>query len=406
MSIDVLDYIDRSREKITEFMMEMLRIKAVNPDFGGKGEYARALFVQEQLQNSGLSVTRHEIADSRVPEGVHVNLTSLLEGLDNSRTLWFAAHLDTVPEGTPALWATDPYEPVAKDGRIFGRGSEDNGQAIASTLFALRALKAHKVKPRWNIGVAYVSDEESSSKFGVIPLIEKGIFKPNDMAIVPDGGSPDGSLIEVAEKHMLWLKLTVKGRQVHASTPEKGLNAHRVGLRLVLEIDRYLHAKYADSDSLFHPPISTFEPTKSEANVDNINTIPGVDVQYFDCRVLPRYSLKQVIEDIEGIKLKFEKETEAQIEIVPVEFEENSAQTPLDSEVFRKLKAALKYLRNIDASPFGMGGGTVGSYFRRVGIDTVIWSTVNHMGHQPNEYCEVNNIINDAKVIAQVTTTN
>src|SRR5208337_5343168 len=162
---DALSRIEKSRNEIERFMVEMLKIKAVNPDGGGKGEYQRALFVKKWLEDLGFKVTRHDFQDKRVPEGVRINLTTILEGQDKSRTLWLAAHLDTVPEGARELWATDPYDPVIKDGKIFGRGSEDNGQAIGSTLFSVKVLRKLGLKPRINLGVAFVSDEESGSKY-------------------------------------------------------------------------------------------------------------------------------------------------------------------------------------------------------------------------------------------------
>jgi succinyl-diaminopimelate desuccinylase len=398
-----LRLIERSRDEMVRFMVEMLKIKAVNPDGGGKGEYARALFVKNWLEDLGFKVTRHDVPDKRVPEGIRINLTSVMEGQDKSKTLWLAAHLDTVPEGARELWATDPYDPAVKEGKIFARGSEDNGQAVVSTLFTFKALQTLGVSPRINIGLAYVSDEEAGSKFGVIPLLEKGdVFRPADMVIVPDSGSPDGSQIEIAEKSILWLKITTKGRQVHGSTPEKGLNAHRAAMKFALQLDQFLHGKYTAMDPLFDPPGSTFEPTKHESNVDNVNTVPGLDVQYFDCRVLPQYTLTEVMKDAELIKSKLEKETGAQIEINPIHHEQNTAPTPADSEIVQKVKTALKKLRSVDGKPLGIGGGTVGLYFRRKGIKTVVWSTLDDMAHQPNEYCKIDNIVNDAKVFLYV----
>jgi succinyl-diaminopimelate desuccinylase len=388
-----------------QFMLEMLKIKAVNPDGGGKGEYERAIFMKKQLEQIGLHVTQYDIPDKRVAEGVRVNLTTVLEGQDASRTLWMAAHLDTVPEGSRELWTTDPYVPIVKDGKIFGRGSEDNGQAVCSALFAMKALKTLGVKPKMNLGLLYVSDEESGSKYGVIPLLEKGIFKPTDMALVPDAGSPDGSLIEIAEKSILWLKITTKGKQVHGSTPEKGLNARRVAMKLAIQLDDMLHCKYSAQDQLFDPPPSTFEPTKCDANVDNINTVPGVDVQYFDCRILPRYPLDEVMKQIESVRLEFEKNTGANIQIEPIQHEENTNPTSMQSPIVQKLKTALKQLRGLDAKPIGIGGGTVGAYFRRKGLDTAVWSTLDDVAHQPNEYCKIRNVVDDAKVFAYVAST-
>ena len=399
---DALQNVENSRQEMIQFMVDMLKIKAVNPDGGGKGEYERALFVQKWLERLGARVSRYDFADSRVPENVRVNLTTVIEGKDQSKTLWFAAHLDTVPEGARELWATDPYDPMVKDGKIFGRGSEDNGQAVVSTIFAFKALKALGAKPTVNVGFAFVSDEESGSKYGVIPMVEKNVFKPQDMAIVPDHGSTDGSEIELAEKSILWLKITTIGKQVHGSLPNKGLNAHRVGMKFALQVDELLHAKYSEGDQLFDPPYSTFEPTKHELNVENINTVPGLDVQYFDCRILTRYPLNNVMRDIESVKLKVEKETGAKIELTRVQYEENVAPTPIDSEVVQKLTNALMKLRGIKGKPVGIGGGTVGLYFRRKGIDTAVWSTLDDIAHQPNEYCKIENLVNDAKVFVHV----
>ena len=401
---DALRWVDQSKDELTRFMVEMLKIKAVNPDSGGNGEYARGLFIQKQLESLGLRVERHDVPDKRVAEGTRVNLTTVIDGEDKSRTLWLAAHMDTVPEGARELWSTDPYDPVVKDGKIFGRGSEDNGQAIGSILFTAKAIKALGLKPKMNLGLAFVSDEETGSTYGVIPLLEKDVFKPTDIAIVPDTGKPDGSEIEIAEKSILWMKITTIGQQVHGSTPEKGLNAHRVGMKFALELDEMLHSTHPAHDALFQPPGSTFEPTKHEANVDNINTVPGVDVQYFDCRILPQYQVSAVLKEIESLKSKVEKETGATIQIKAIQSEQNTNPTPMDSPVVKKLRAAIKELRGIDAKPIGIGGGTVGLYFRRKGIQTAVWQTLDDLAHQPNEYCKIENLVNDAKVFVHVAT--
>ena len=383
-------------------MLELLKIRAVNPDGGGKGEYERAMFIMKSLEDLGLKVARYDIPDGRVPEGVRVNLTTTLAGQDESRTLWFAAHMDTVPEGSRELWSTDPYIPVLKDGKIFGRGSEDNGQAIGSTFFAMKAIKALGIRPTMNLGLVYVSDEESGSNYGIIPLLEKEIFKPTDVAIVPDMGSPDGSLIEIAEKSILWLKITTRGKQVHGSTPEKGLNARRVAAKFSVQLDEVLHSRYPAQDLLFDPSASTFEPTKCEPNVENVNTVPGLDVQYFDCRVLPRYQLDEVKKQIESVRANLEKESGAKIEIQSIQREQNSNPTPMESPIVQKLKTALKALRGLDAKPIGVGGGTVGAFFRRRGIHTAVWSTLDDLAHQPNEYCKIQNMVDDAKIFVHV----
>jgi succinyl-diaminopimelate desuccinylase len=68
------------------------------------------------------------------------------------------------------------------------------------------------------------------------------------------------------------------------------------------------------------------------------------------------------------------------------------------------LKAALKQARGFDAHVGGIGGGSCAAYFRKQGIPAALWSTVDEVAHQPNEYCKVENIVADAKIFALLAT--
>ena len=91
-----------------------------------------------------------------------------------------------------------------------------------------------------------------------------------------------------------------------------------------------------------------------------------------------------------------------EIEIKPIQQEENTVVTSPKSEVVERLKISLNDLRGIDAKPVGIGGGTVALFFRRKGIPTAVWSTIEEKGHQPNEYCKIQNLIDDAKIFVHV----
>lgn len=154
---------------------------------------------------------------------------------------------------------TEPFKPVVKDGKVYGRGSEDNGQSLVASLYAVRAMMNLGIRPKRTVILAFVSDEETGSHYGVEWLIKNHpeLFRKDDLVLVPDGGNEDGTFIEVAEKSILWFKLKVRGKQVHASMPDKGLNAHRVALDLAYHLDKLLHEKYNKKDELFEPPEST-----------------------------------------------------------------------------------------------------------------------------------------------------
>ncbi len=124
--------------------------------------------------------------------------------------------MDVVPEGDRSLWTVDPFNPVVKGSRLYGRGVSDNGMCLIASLFALKALMNAGVEPEYTVNLGLVADEEMGSHFGLEPLIERGLFKSDDLVIAPDSGNEKGDFIEIAEKAMWRLEFTVNGSQAHA----------------------------------------------------------------------------------------------------------------------------------------------------------------------------------------------
>lgn len=383
-------------KQMVDTMSKMISIKSISPAAGGEGEGKRADFLQKTMESLGFKADRYEYVDESKTK--RPNLVVKFGNMD--RTIWIVSHIDTVSEGDIALWKTDPFKAVVKDGKIYGRGTSDDGQSAISSIYALLALKETKAKMKYNFGLVLVADEELGSHYGIQKLLEeKGLFDRKDLFIVPDSGSPDGRDIEVAEKSIVWLKITVHGKQVHGSTPEKGVNAYRYAIRFLSKADEMLHRKYNKLNKLFDPPGSTFEMTKHEKNTDSINIVPGTEVSYMDCRVLPEYNLEDVINDIEGIA------REPEFKPVKIEFDfaqHEKAAPPTDekSEIVVLLKRVLKAQRGIEPRAIGIGGGTCAAYFRRKGYDSVVWETVEDVPHQPNEFCVIKNMVDDAKTFA------
>ena len=306
-----------------------------------------------------------------------------------------------VPPGEESLWnATKPFEPKVKDGCVFGRGSEDNGQSLVASIFAVKALKQLGARLNRSVALAFVADEEQGSTKGIQHLIGMGLFRKNDLVLVPDSGDPTGNFIEIAEKSILWFKVVTLGKQTHGSLPNKGLNAHRIGMQLGLALDAKLHEKYNARNEYFSVPVSTFEPTKKDKNVDSINIVPGEDALYFDCRILPHYKVDEVLADITKIKTEFEDKTGAQIKIEIIQKQQAPPMQNSESEIVTLLKEALLQTRGLEASVGGIGGGTCAAFFRKIGIPAVVWSTIDEVAHQPDEYARIGNMVEDAKVFA------
>jgi len=399
----VFTNINEYKDEIINFQTELTAIPALSPENGGSGEHEKSEYIKNRLEELQPTKLREINApDNRAKDGYRPNLVALWEKDSTRPFVWVLSHMDIVPPGDLSLWDSDPYKVKVDGDRIIGRGVEDNQHGIVTSYLALKSVIEADCQFN-NVGLVMVADEEAGSKYGLDYIINKhkDIFSKDDLIIVPDWGVEDGSMIEVAEKSMLWVKFSVKGIQCHASTPERGNNSLYGAAKLILELET-LKKKFNLTDNLFTPPISTFEPTKIKANIPNVNTIPGRDEFYMDCRILPAYEIDKILESVEKITRKIEDELNLTISIDIVNREDASNPTPSDAPVVKALKKAIKKVKGIDATTMGIGGGTVAAFFRRAGFNAAVWGTCLDVPHQPNEYCRIKDLIEDTKVLASV----
>jgi succinyl-diaminopimelate desuccinylase len=390
------------RKDMIALQRELVRRIAVGPDNHGPGEAEKAAFLAVELKKLGLTVTDYPAPDDRVAGGQRPNLVALLPG-HNPEKVWVLSHLDVVPVGELNLWQTDPFTLHVEGDLLYGRGVEDDHHGIVASFFAVRALVEAGITPARTIGLALVADEETGSQKGLAHLLarHKELFSPQDLIIVPDAGNAAGTLIEIAEKSMLWLRLEIQGKQCHASKPDLGINTLRVSAHFIVALEA-LHQEFNAENPFFDPPGSTFEATKIEANVQNINTIPGLGVFYLDCRVLPEYALGMVVARVKEIASEIERRFGAAITVKTVQEVQSPPATPPDSPVVKALTQAVQAVYRRRAEPRGIGGGTVAAFFRRLGLPAAVWMTDEFTAHQPNEYVNINHLIGDCQVFAHV----
>lgn len=381
-------------ETAVRIYRRLIPLKSISPSSGGEGESKKADEICKILEEMGFpNYDRYNFKDEN---GFSRPNITLKVG-DKQKTLWIISHIDVVPEGSLDLWTRPPFTASVEGGKIYGRGSADNGEGIVSSLLILKNLQRDKMK--YNLGLAFVADEETGSKYGIAQLLDAGIFKEEDLVVVPDSGTEDGNVIEVAEKSILWLKVVVNGKQGHASRPDLAINASKLGMMFMLSLEKRLHEKFNASDKTFEYPLSTFSITKHEKNVDNINTIPGKDAFYLDSRILPVYDLDSVMDFIREEALKFTQSNNVKIEVTPYQKEQAPPNTKTTSEIYTLLSKAVKTVLNKDAVPVGIGGGTCAAFFRRKGINAVVWGiSVDDTYHKPDEYVVVDNVVKAAEV--------
>lgn len=398
----ILKKIESYESYAIELQKNLTAIPALAPASGGTGEYDKALYLETELKKLKFdSIEWVNAPQKEAKNGIRPNIIARYKGRNTGKTIWFMSHVDIVPPGEMKLWNSNPYELKIEGRNLIGRGVEDNQQAIVSSILVVKAMMELDYRPEYDIALLFCADEETGSGFGADYLSEKrpDIFGKEDMFFVPDSGVEDGSKIEVAEKSILWMKVITKGKQCHASRPSLGINAFKAASELVTKFQK-LYKIFPKKDRLYEPPISTFEPTKKENNVPNVNTLPGEDVFYMDCRVMPVYQLSEVktemrrvageVEAKYGVKISFEPQQEAQA----------APPTDPNAAIVKALKKAIKQVLGVKPKAYGIGGGTVAAFFRRLNLPAVVYSRLNESAHQPNEYCILDNLIGDAKVFA------
>jgi succinyl-diaminopimelate desuccinylase len=411
----IFQFIDFSGAPLVlELETELTKRPAVSPDSGGKGELDKCVFLESWLRSRGVEqLERYDAPDSRAAGGVRPNLIATLDGdAGDGGRLWIVSHLDVVPPGEASLWEHDPWDLVerqsgtAPGGRalgrhIIGRGVEDNQQGLCSSVLAALALRDAGARPRRTVKLLFAADEENGSAYGVAWLVQnhRDLFRKNDMVLIPDGGDAEGASIEIAEKNLIWARFTTRGKQAHGSRPDQGANAFLAASDLAVALHYGLSEKFSARDPLFEPDYSTFQPTKKEANVPNINTIPGEDVFCMDMRILPRYPVNEVLAEVDRIKQGIEAKYGVHISYTAPQSTESPA-TSAEAPLVRALSHCVEEVYGVKTRPVGIGGGTVGASLRREGIDCAVWCRIDETAHQPNEYALIDNILGDAKVMA------
>ena len=394
-------YIEEHTQDMVELERLLTSIPALAPENGGDGECKKAEALEKWLLENGIKDIKHyDAPDERVSCGFRPNMVATVPGLKDDYSIWICAHMDVVPVGEKSMWKSAPWTLVEKDGKIFGRGVEDNQQGLVSGVLSAMSFVKQHIIPEHTIKLLFMADEEVGSNYGMNYLLREHeeIFNKDDQILIPDGGDAKGETIEIAEKNIAWFRFHTIGKQSHGSRPDLGRNAKLAAADLALRIND-LGNFFNKKNDLFDPPYSTFQPTMQMQNVEGVNIIPGDDVFCADCRINPDYTLDQVRAEVKKRVKEIEEKYGVRVEVSELQAEQ-SLPTPADAPVVLELKNAIEKVHGIKARIIGIGGGTVAAGLRNRGFNAVVWSTMDETCHQPNEYAIVKNIATDAMTMA------
>lgn len=222
--------------------------------------------LQRALEQLGFTVTR-------LPFGEVDNLYARLG--DRGPNLCFAGHTDVVPPGEEGAWTSPPFQPVVRDGAIWGRGAADMKGAIAAFVAAIARLLKTDGAPEGSISLLITGDEEGPAINGTVKVLEalKARGERIDHCIVgePTSGTRLGDCIKIGRRGSLNAHIMVEGRQGHVAYPERAANP----VPILLDILQRLRSRGLDDGPVPHFQPSNLEVTSVDVGNTTTNVIPA-----------------------------------------------------------------------------------------------------------------------------------
>lgn len=381
---ELISAISRQRESIKSYLCDLIRARTVNPP---GNEHLAAAVLERFFITRSIPFDRYEMEPGR---------TNIIGRIGSGRpSIAVVCHLDVVPAGDG--WLTEPFEPVEKNGRIYGRGAKDNKGSLASAMAAVQWIKEHESLLKGQVILVGAADEETGSRCGTHYLLDEQKLELPDYALIPDAGD-NISNIEVAEKGLLHLNITCHGRQAHGSTPETGVNAISAMCRLIEQLDAW--EMPGGANELFHPTTATHN-VGTISGGSAVNMVAGrCDIQ-LDLRFLPGTKREELLAEISHMIDEVEAAFPDAYFEVEVANEEVPTAVSVDSPLYTSLSRAVERVTGNAPQPFGMGGVTVAKQFIASGVPAVgICPGDKGVEHVANESIEIDELVDFAAVLA------
>jgi acetylornithine deacetylase len=151
------------------------------------------------------------------------------------RSLALQGHVDVVPEGAAEMWATPPFEPAIRGGRMHGRGAGDMKAGIVSYVSAFRALHLAGLQPAAEVQMQSVIEEECTGNGALAAMLA---LPRTDAVIIPEPG-PGLPAMYSAEVGVVWAWVTVSGRPAHVRDMQAGINAIKAANAIAARFEDY-----------------------------------------------------------------------------------------------------------------------------------------------------------------------
>jgi succinyl-diaminopimelate desuccinylase len=206
------------------------------------------------------------------------------------------AHSDTVPvaETEAARWTSDPFTAVERDGRVYGKGSVDDKAPLAAMMVAFKHLAARGDR-RGTLVLVAAADEEMGGQLGTRWLADEGHLPECDFIVV---GEQTFNRVATAHKGVMRATVTTRGHSVHATNPDRGVNAINAMARVVLALEAYHETLSERGHALVGVPTCNVGVIQGGSTA---NAVADQCTVRLDRRMVPREDPQVVQRELEAV---------------------------------------------------------------------------------------------------------
>ena len=361
-----------------QLLRDMVAIPSVNPMRAHSGEPVEkemANFIETVLLRAAIDCKRQKVAEGRDNViGIVHSTGSELNGL------MLNSHMDTVPVDNMAI---KPFDPVIKNGCVFGRGSCDAKASIAAMLAAVIDYANQAIRPS-PVVFAAMADEEFAFS-GSWKLIED--TWPVSACIV---GEPTQLRRVIAHKGIVRWRINIHGLSAHGATPELGRNAIYAAARVAIALDDYANqmTKTERHPLLGHSTLNVGKVAGGQA----VNIVPDKCVLELECRLLPGEDGHQMLRDCEQF-LRERLDESVQLDFENPYLTDPPLETAASAAIVAGLALSQQEAIGFEREVAGANYGTDGSKLARAGIQTVVCGPGNiAQAHTADEFVEIEQV--------------
>lgn len=299
----------------------------------------------------------------------------------------FAGHTDVVPPGPLSDWSSDPFEPVVRDGYLYGRGASDMKSAIAAMVVAVENFLHTKTPFQGSIGFLLTSDEEGPSIDGtqrvMKALMERG--EKIDYCVIgePSSNQRVGDQIRIGRRGSLHGRLSIHGKQGHVAHPHLAINPIHSAMLALHEL-----AQTTWDQGNEHFPCTTFQISNIHSGTGAANVIPGHLETLFNFRFSTAITPEQMRQRTEALLHKHQLRFDMDWNIGAEPF------LTRRGKLMTATQQAIKDITQLEVKLSTGGGTSDGRFIAPTGAEVIELGTSHATAHHINECVQVDDIDN------------